>query len=62
MTASHNYGSCLFQAVFELEARREERARRTFEALREKNPSFGTRSVQHGTDLYQLVLQDDIMW
>ncbi len=62
MTSSHNYGSYLFQAVFELEAGSEGRARRTFEVLKEKTPVFRTRIVQHGTDLYQVVLKEGIMW
>ena len=62
MTASHQLGCWLFQAVFELGAGSEERAQRTFEVLRERTPLFRTRIVQHGTSLYQVVLNDSIVW
>ena len=62
MTASHQLGCWLLQLVFEVEAGSDERARRTFEVLREKTPVFRTSIVQHETDLYQVVLNDSIVW
>ena len=62
MTGSHQFGCWLFQAVFELETGSEDRARRTFEVLREKTPLFRTRIVQHEMELYQVILNDNIAW
>ena len=62
ITDTHELGCWIHQAVFELESGSEERARRTFEVLRQKTPIFRTRIVQHEMDLYQVILNDNIAW
>ena len=62
MASNHQFGAMFLQSVFELESGSEERARRTFEVLRQRNPLFRSRIVQHELDLYQVVLNDDISW
>lgn len=60
--ASHQLGAWMFQAVFEVDPKSEERAKQTFSIVRDKNPAFRTRVVQHETGYYQLVTKDRIAW
>lgn len=60
--ASHGLGAWMFQAVFELDPKSEDRAKRTFSIVRDRNPAFRTRVVQHETGYYQVVTKDRIEW
>lgn len=60
--ASHGLGAWMFQAVFEIAPGSEDRAKRTFSIVRDRNPAFRTRVVQHETGFYQVVTKDRIDW
>ena len=62
MAASHEYAAWLVIDVVELRKRNEGQVRNAFEVLRQKNPILRTRIIQHGLDLYQVVLKDTIHW
>ena len=62
MTDIHESGCWLMDTVIELQRGTEERVRKAFEVLRQKNPALRTRIIQHGLDLYQVILNDPIHW
>ncbi|KAK4541729.1 hypothetical protein LTR36_007438 [Oleoguttula mirabilis] len=62
MRTCHEQGAWMFQAVFEVGKGSLARAKETLQIIRDKNPAFRTRIVQHEKGLFQVVLREKIHW